>query len=252
VPIFVICRDKLTPLLELLAWLEDAGYRRVYLVDNASTYPPLVEFLAQTHHEVIRREDNVGPYESVWGAGLVTDLAASEYYVVTDSDIVPDPECPPDAVDYFHCLLQRYPGYAKAGFSLRIDNLPEHYALKPEVMSWEGQWWWRPLERGVFHAPIDTTFALYRPASAFTLAPSIRAGQPYWARHLPWYEVSDRPTAEQLYYRSHALPGIAHWDQQGQHRSAPAARMPLRERLLWPLHARFKVSRDVSVDCRGK
>jgi hypothetical protein len=60
VPIVVICRDRLTPLLKLLHRLDTAGYRRVLLVDNASTSQPLVEFLDATDAEVVRLDANVG------------------------------------------------------------------------------------------------------------------------------------------------------------------------------------------------
>ena len=44
IPIILNCRDRVTPLKALLDWLRRAGHERVYLVDNASTYPPLLTF----------------------------------------------------------------------------------------------------------------------------------------------------------------------------------------------------------------
>ena len=46
IPVFIICRDMVTPLGDLVAWLERNGHQRLILVDNASTYPPLVEYYA--------------------------------------------------------------------------------------------------------------------------------------------------------------------------------------------------------------
>ena len=57
-PIFVIVRDLLSPLQQLLDWLERAGHDRIILVDNASTYPPMLEYLCddRPHRGAVRLE----------------------------------------------------------------------------------------------------------------------------------------------------------------------------------------------------
>lgn len=246
-PIFIVCRDKLEQLRLLLAWLEGNGYTRIILVDNNSSFPPLLEYLERSPHAVVRLKENLGPHVAVWGSGVLETYASSEHYVVTDSDVLPDPECPPDAVDFFHHVLKRYPDYCKSGFALRVDDLPQQYALAQEVKSWEEPFWRRKLENGLYHAVIDTTFALYRPNSGFAYGPSIRTGRPYWAKHQPWYSHSDNPTEEEAYYRTHARPGVAHWDLDGQVKYALPPKMTLRERVSWPLHSALKVRRDKSA-----
>lgn len=47
-PIIITVRDRLTDLLSLLEWLGNIGQREVWLCDNASTYEPMVKFLANT------------------------------------------------------------------------------------------------------------------------------------------------------------------------------------------------------------
>lgn len=243
-PIFVICRDKLNQLQRLLSWLESNGYSRVYLVDNASTYPPLLDFLESTSLPVVRHAENRGPHRAIWGSGVIEKYAHGEFYAVTDSDVLPDPGCPSDAMSYFRYCLDRYPDYIKAGFALRIDDLPTHYLLADEVKAWERAFWARRLEAGLYHAVIDTTFALYRPGSSFEYAPSIRTGRPYWARHLPWYSDTLNPTSEEVYYREHAAQGVAHWDLDGQNNWALPPGMSIRERAMWPLHSRLRVRRN--------
>ncbi|MGZ7005961.1 MAG: hypothetical protein ACXVLX_10200, partial [Ilumatobacteraceae bacterium] len=39
-PVFIPVRDRLSPLVELLGWLESVGQHDIWLIDNASTYPP--------------------------------------------------------------------------------------------------------------------------------------------------------------------------------------------------------------------
>ena len=64
-PVFVPVRDRLSPLRQLIGWLECVGQRVIYLVDNASTYEPLREYLASTTHTVVRLDHNLG-HRSPW------------------------------------------------------------------------------------------------------------------------------------------------------------------------------------------
>jgi hypothetical protein len=221
IPIFIIVRDLLSPLQQLVAWLERAGHERVIFVDNASTYPPTVEYLTMTDHTVVRCGWNMG-HRSPWLSGAVFDLAHDEAYVVTDPDIVPDVDCPLNAIEYFAEILATRSGVHRVGFGLRIDDIPDHYMPKDDVIAWESPFWRDELAPGLYSAPIDTTFALAgvpRPSAM----PSIRTGPPYVARHLPWYDNSAQPSEELLYYRQHGDRALTHWTRPT---------IPGRERLL--------------------
>jgi FkbM family methyltransferase len=250
-PIFIISRDRLTPLRNLVDWLETAGYRRLVIVDNASTYPPLVEYLASSAHTVLRLSENIG-HRAPWASGAVDEFARGQWYVVTDPDVLPIGECPPDALEHFHRLLLRYPTYEKAGFGLKIDDLPAHYAHRSEVRAWEKQFERKRLERGVYQARIDTTFALYRPSDGsyrHQSRRSIRSGHPYLARHLPWYADSAHPTPEEAYYRSRMRLDVNNWDQDDVSASTRTALDDVEpwgpmERLRWWLFVRFKLEKE--------
>jgi hypothetical protein len=204
VPVFINCRDRLTPLLELLDYLERAGCEQIHLLDNDSTYPPLLEYYEQTPHSVIRLGENVHR-RTFWENGLLDELGVRGRYVFTDPDLVPIEECPLDAIDYFGEVLDRYPGYEKVGFGLKIDDLPDHFRLKSEVLTWEARFWQRLVAPRLYEARIDTTFALYRgPEHAPEAA--IRTGYPYVVRHTSWYLDSADPPEEHRYYIEHARP----------------------------------------------
>lgn len=212
-PVFIPVRDRVTPLRELIEWLERAGQDEIWLVDNASSYAPLLEYLTDTPHHVVRLEHNLG-HRSPWMSGTVQRHAHGRYFVVSDPDVVPDGDCPLDALDHFRALLDRHAGFHKAGFGLRIDDLPDTYRLADEVRDWEARFWHDEVEPGVFHADIDTTFALYRPiAGRHAEHLSLRTGPPYVARHLPWYVDSAALSDEERYYREHADPSISNWDR---------------------------------------
>lgn len=107
----------------------------------------------------------------------------------------------------------------KAGFSICIDDLPDHYKLKEKVIEWESVFWKEEIEPNIFKALIDTTFAVYKPY--FIGEPidpdcfCIRTGYPYSVRHLPWYMNSAKPTEEELYYLGH-IKTLTHWSKQNQ------------------------------------
>ena len=45
-PILINSFNRLSCLRRLIMWLTRAGYRRIYVIDNDSSYPPLLAFLA--------------------------------------------------------------------------------------------------------------------------------------------------------------------------------------------------------------
>ena len=74
-----------------------------------------------------------------------------------------------------------------------------------------GATFWLTSGIGLFHAPIDTTLALYRPDGGHSCgSPTIRTGWPYLAAH---EAVRDHaaPSEEDLFYHRTATPGISHW-----------------------------------------
>ena len=217
--VFIICRDRLEPLQQLLEWVSDQD---VYLVDNASTYGPMKKFLKEMHdsgpHRVYYANHNYG-HTSPWKCKLVP---RNERYVVTDPDVVPDENCPRDFLKTMHEILDAAPDLQKVGFGLRIDDLPDHYIGKESVIKHEnGFWGCRRDVLGIegHEVPIDTTFALHREgvrlpeycSPSTDIWPALRLGFPFVARHLPWYNDSANPSQEDMYYKNHANRRITNW-----------------------------------------
>lgn len=209
-PVFIPCRDRVSPLRELISWLERVGQTEIYLLDNDSTYPPLLEFYRETSYPVAYLGENLGQ-RAVWNADLFRRLNVTGRFILTDPDIVPSPECPDDAIEVFAAALDRYPEHVKAGFGLRIDDIPDHFPRKARVLEWEIQHWSPELAPGLFDTTIDTTFALYRSDAPFSYGPAIRTGPPYVARHIPWYSDATRLSPEEAYYQERADPAISTW-----------------------------------------
>lgn len=99
-PVIINVRDRLEPLRDLITWLEQQGQENIWLCDNDSTYPPMVEFLRSTPHNVRLNGLNLG-HRAPWLSGLVTELGLDCHFIVTDPDVVPSQECPADVLDLF-------------------------------------------------------------------------------------------------------------------------------------------------------
>lgn len=214
-PIFIQNFNQVSYLRKLVNWLLAAGYKNICVIDNHSSYSPLLQFYSQieSRHgiKVLRRSEN-GSRTTLWEDRLLDRFGVTGPFVYTDSDIVPDEICPIDIVGRLASYLREYPQILKAGLGLRIDDLPEHYRFASEVAAWERQFWTAPVCRGAFLGLIDTTFALYRASSEFARGPALRTGWPYVARHETWYQNSNDLPEEDRYYLSEIeKTSRSHW-----------------------------------------
>jgi hypothetical protein len=216
IPIFIVNYNQLACLRKLLDWLVGAGYRRIHVLDNRSTYPPLLRYydeVDRTHKGVIKKttlEKNYG-CRGILTENILDRFKPAGPYIYTDGDVVPDICCPDNLVEHLVSLLDANPDVCKAGLGLRINDLPNSYKFREQVILWEGQHWRKPVGRGLFRAPIDTTFAVYRSGVGFALKPALRTGWPYLARHEPWYSDTSQPNDEERFYQQSSKVHDTHW-----------------------------------------
>ncbi len=192
IPVVVNCFNRLTTtrkLCEQIAALDNAF---PIVVDNNSTWEPLLDWYKECPFRVIRLTENMG-HHAPWNAGVVGGLVGS-FYCVTDCDLDLD-GIPADLMEVLRrplvSCLQGICGIRKSGVSLRIDDLPK---TQSDVINWERQFWRRPVAGGAYYvAPIDTTMAMYPRSLQHSMATrvvgvrTVRSGMPYTARHVPWY-----------------------------------------------------------------
>jgi len=217
IPIIINNFNRLDSMKKLIESLEHRGYSNIFIIDNLSTYPPLLDYYKTCRYTVFRLDRNIG-MTALWKSGIYKKFK-DDFFVYTDSDIVPIEECPDDFLLFFLNTLKKYRLARKVGFSLKIDDLPDHYAMKNEVIQWEKQFAEHKRDEFLYWAPIDTTFALYRPRSkrrhAYFNIEMYRTGFPYMARHLPWYIDSKNPDEENLYYINQKLVKTS-WSGKGK------------------------------------
>ncbi|MGI6072195.1 MAG: hypothetical protein ACOX75_04200 [Lachnospiraceae bacterium] len=214
IPVFIISFDRLSCLKVLIEGLEQVGLTNIHIIDNASTYPPLLKYYKETPYDVIYMQENFG--SRVFWKSEVFDKYRNDFYIVTDSDLELLPECPGDLAEFLFNLLKKFHFVRKAGISLKIDDIPEDSILGADVKQWESQFFKAPIKgEGAYYASVDTTLAMYLPdnlAKGIPFLRAIRSAHPYQARHLPWYKTKETLTSEDEYYsvsRSNGWWGIA-------------------------------------------
>ncbi len=206
-PIFIISRNRLEYLRQLIDWLEENSMDNIHILDNDSTFEPLIDYLNHSSHNVHRFNKNYG-HLALWESNQFCDILSRQNYILTDPDVLPVKECPADWLNVFYDLLKYYSNISKVGFSLKLDDIPDHYPLKETVCEWEQQFWHNGIDVGKFKAypnRIDTTFALYRPGiypNSSQWEEGIRTGSPYTARHLSWYIDPQNMSEDEIFYRN--------------------------------------------------
>lgn len=216
IPVFINCRDRVDALKKTIVGLRRAGFEELYLVDNQSTYPGLLKYYNSCAEQVVLLGENMG-HKGPWESLTVKLLSGGRPYALTDPDIVLPPSFTDKVTEKVLELMDDNPGYVKIGVALSIDDIPAHYSHQKTVQNWEKQFWKKKIKNKqgleVYDAEIDTTFAIYRPNLGYITLPSMRIAGKYAAKHLPWYQVSAKPTKEEDYYRKHASSAVNTWDK---------------------------------------
>lgn len=214
-PIYLISFNRLSFLKQSVEWLRKYGYTNINIIDNNSDYPPLLEYLSSCACKVIRMKKNYG-HEVMYKHPRFFFIRNFTFFVLSDPDLTPVSECPANFVELFFMKMCEYPQYPKVGFSLKLDDLPDEYYLKDEVLKWETRFYDKILENKdviLYDSRIDTTFAVNAPLIFRSITKKfsgIRTGFPYQVRHLPWY--GEKPSEELNYYLKSIRKDVSNWN----------------------------------------
>lgn len=204
IPIIIINFNRLTDLKKLLNFLIKRGHSNIVIVDNNSDYLPLLEYYKQIENEVeiIKLEKNWG-HMVFWENEDLFRKYSSGYYVVTDSDIIPNDNLPLNYLSKMIKYLNKNLDINKVGFALKIDDIPETFRLNKLVIGWELKYWENEVENNVYKSPIDTTFAIYFPkyhTKYGNFYNALRLGGDFCAKHGGWYLNHNNLSDEQRHY----------------------------------------------------
>lgn len=202
IPIIINNRNRYEYLLKLIDSLDKRGYSNIIIIDNDSTFPPLLEYYSNIcKYEVIYLKKNLG-HLALWKSNFFNKFK-NNFYVYTDPDVEIYENCPNNFMEYLLNALVENPRVQKIGLGLITNDLPDSYNLKKSVIEWEKRFTSVNFNDNFYKSNVDTTFALYRPFTSggsndFKL--TLRSKYPYLIHHLPWYINSNSISDEDQFY----------------------------------------------------
>ena len=206
VPIFINARDRLGVMKQLIDWLLDAGYRKLIILDNTSTYPLLLEYYPKLERDsrlkIVRLGKNLG-FKALWLSGVLENLQIATPYVYTDPDVLPIESCPKDFIKRLMKILDSNHEIQKVGLGLVYDDIT--FFDRERIQNFETNFYANSqVGDNLYYAQVDTTFALYSNVRHYNLRFSLRTTGDLQAYHLPWYFDYNNLPADEKYYTEHA------------------------------------------------
>ena len=218
IPVFVPCFNNPTYVRNTVTQLRNIGLKHITLIDDGSTYPPMLDLLSELSSsvEVLRNESPGGARYIIHDEQCFGLLP--ERFCITDPDLAFNPRVPEDFLTQLFALTEKY-RIGKAGFAIDIS---ERERLRSDdfliagrnwkIWEWESRFWEKPLEPlssgdPVYEAGIDTTFAVYNKQffDPNDLHRAVRVAGNYTCQHLPWYKESIVPKEETSYYNGSSV-----------------------------------------------
>ncbi|MBW7675613.1 glycosyltransferase family protein [Chryseobacterium chendengshani] len=209
IPVIIVNFNQLKTLKELINFLFDRKFSKIYIIDNHSTYQPLLDYYEEMKKsvEIIMLDKNEGHMVFFKNKNLFNKLAKG-FFILTDPDILPNKKLPKNFMRILIKNLMKYDEWVtKAGFALDISDLPDFYPAKEQVIAWEKRFWKNEVEKNIYLTRLDTTFALYKPISFEEYQKNdnhfkaLRIAGNFTCEHLGWHIDYSNLTDEQNYYR---------------------------------------------------
>ena len=210
IPCFLIARDRFTCLKNMVEYLIQIPELRVVVLDNNSSYPPLLEWYDTNPCEVERLTANYGNFVLWSSTTAVPDHEKPNFfekydcvgkrYILSDCDLDLSSIPKETLVSVLNTGLDRYPWAAKVGLGLRIDDLP-NTEIGKEAKGWEGNNW-KLIDDIYIKAAVDTTFCMCSGIGEQNdFDKCLRINFPYVARHLTWYYgPQNLPPEDEMWY----------------------------------------------------
>jgi len=221
VPIVILNRDRLCPLVEQVEALQKRGYNNITIIDNQSTYKPLLSWYSNCGLDIFYNdvtENSNAAFRDLISIGhpKFTQII-SDWYVFNDSDIIPIDTVPDNFIDDLIGFAIRH-HKTKVGMSIKIDDINLDYPLNAWVHEYESTYWTNGIEDNgiqLYPHPIDTTFAVHAPGTLPTWSSdTLRAGDPYTVKHAPFYYDPQNLPEDEKYYLEHMNKSSSNWSSK--------------------------------------
>jgi glycosyltransferase involved in cell wall biosynthesis len=191
-------RNRLTTTKNMVEHLLDLNKNQeIIILDNDSTYDPLIKWYKEVEDKIdIRYLKNEG-HLAVWSTGIYKELG--DYFIYTDSDLELNLNMSYSYQIFMYNLMQKYE-MNKIALGIKINDLPDHYRYKNQVIRNEGRWWLEEVEPDIYKADTDTTFSLMRNIGD-NMYKSLRICKPdFICKHVPFYIDLENLDEEEKYY----------------------------------------------------
>jgi len=221
IPIVILNRDRLIPLQEQISALHSKGYFNITIIDNQSTYQPLLDWYKDSKLDVFYNDVTENSCHAFRDLVLMQHpkfiQITSGWYVFNDSDIIPVDSVPDDFINDLVSYAIRH-NKTKVGMSIKIDDLDLSYPLNAWVHGYESTYWTNGITDGdveLYPHPIDTTFAVHAPNVLPTWSnDTLRVGMPYIVKHAPFYYNPDSLPEDEKYYLAHMNKQSSNWSSK--------------------------------------
>lgn len=192
IPVVVICWNNLTFIKNFVNQLKK--YKNpIILLDNNSTYTPLLEYYNEINKE-LKDRITIILLDQNYGHTIYLKLKhILPIYILSDPDLELNINMPDNFAEIFLNLSYKYKSY-KVGSALNIEdhnnfiNCP-NYTNNLSIYEWESQFWINPIQDDdnyqLYKADIDTTFCLINNNFKEN---NIRVAGNFTVKHLPWYK----------------------------------------------------------------
>ncbi|MCL1662661.1 hypothetical protein M2T78_00225 [Elizabethkingia ursingii] len=207
IPVIIINFNQLHYLKQLVDFLLIRNFKNIIIIDNKSDYPQLLDYYREINNEVtIELMDKNYGHKVFFESKELLSKYGKGYYILTDSDIIPNHHLPQNFVDILISVMeQNFEMVNKVGFALDLKSIPDTYPVKTKVLKWENQYWENELDKDIYLAHIDTTFALYKPGYPKRFKDNdfykaIRIAGNFTAIHGGWYINPKELSEENKHY----------------------------------------------------
>jgi len=196
-PIYLTNMNRLTTTKKMVEDLFKLnGNARINIIDNASTYPPLLKWYDEIENDVniIKQEVNLGPWTFFYSGHFLN--CPDDFYVYSDADLELNPNMPYNWQEILMDYHKRW--NRKASLVLRLDDVPEG-DMKKHILYHQSVCWNPTDEENVWHGVTDMTFSFDAKSKGHRYD-SVRIGGNFACRHIPWYVNSLNISEEEKYY----------------------------------------------------
>lgn len=198
IPVVINNRNRLSTAKQLINDLIRLGYNHLYILDNQSTYEPLLQWYMSCPAEVIML-GNMG-HQALWLSGIISKFGDHEFICYTDSDIQLHPDTQPGFIEQLVMIAKDF-RTEKAGLAIEYTDVPNQNLLNI-IGPIESRYWKHRLHHPtheIYDAILDTTFQVIRTSCPYGWHySSVRvAGTGFTCKHMPWYNTQPLSVEEQ-------------------------------------------------------